>query len=191
METYDYVIVGAGSAGSVLANRLTADGSTSVCVLEAGGRDWHPYIHIPAGFIKTYHDPRVNWLYSMEPGPWTGGRRILAPRGGALQVDQGFFDLPHGLSYPGAVQRSRFLVTCLSGVHVDGAASAVKQRQSQGQRSDGPGVERGRYAAGAKPRVTDGAAQAQAWVALGLGAADIGAGSGDLAFGGEHIGSLR
>jgi choline dehydrogenase len=84
LDTYDYVIVGAGSAGSVLANRLTADGKTSVCVLEAGPRDWHPYIHIPAGFIKTYHDPRVNWLYSMEPGPWTGGRRILAPRGKTL-----------------------------------------------------------------------------------------------------------
>ncbi len=84
METYDYVIVGAGSAGSVLANRLTADGATSVCVLEAGPRDWHPYIHIPAGFIKTYHDGRVNWLYSMEPGAWTGGRRILAPRGKTL-----------------------------------------------------------------------------------------------------------
>jgi len=84
LQTYDYVIVGAGSAGSVLANRLTADGTTSVCVLEAGGRDWHPYIHIPAGFIKTYHDPRVNWLYSMEPGPWTGGRRIAAPRGKTL-----------------------------------------------------------------------------------------------------------
>ncbi|HEY7085598.1 MAG TPA: GMC family oxidoreductase N-terminal domain-containing protein [Hyphomicrobiaceae bacterium] len=84
METYDYVIVGAGSAGSVLANRLTADGKTTACVLEAGPSDWHPYIHIPAGFIKTYHDPRVNWLYSMEPGAWTGGRRILAPRGKTL-----------------------------------------------------------------------------------------------------------
>jgi choline dehydrogenase len=84
VDTYDYVIVGAGSAGSVLANRLTADGTTTVCVLEAGPRDWHPYIHIPAGFIKTYHDPRVNWLYSMEPSAWTGGRRILAPRGKTL-----------------------------------------------------------------------------------------------------------
>jgi choline dehydrogenase len=84
VETFDYVIVGAGSAGSVLANRLTADGKATVCLLEAGPRDWHPYIHIPAGFIKTYHDPRVNWLYSMEPGAWTGGRRILAPRGKTL-----------------------------------------------------------------------------------------------------------
>jgi choline dehydrogenase len=84
VQSYDYVIVGAGSAGSVLANRLTADGKARVCLLEAGPSDWHPYIHIPAGFIKTYHDPRVNWLYSMEPGAWTAGRRILAPRGKTL-----------------------------------------------------------------------------------------------------------
>jgi choline dehydrogenase-like flavoprotein len=84
METFDYVIVGAGSAGCVLANRLSEDGAASVLVLEAGPGDWHPYIHIPAGFIKTFHDPRVNWLYSMEPSEWTGGRRILAPRGKTL-----------------------------------------------------------------------------------------------------------
>jgi choline dehydrogenase len=80
----DYIIVGAGSAGSVLANRLSEDASTRVLVLEAGGRDWHPYIHVPAGFIKTFHDRRVNWLYTMEPSEWTGGRRILAPRGKTL-----------------------------------------------------------------------------------------------------------
>ncbi|HEV7819934.1 MAG TPA: lycopene cyclase family protein, partial [Burkholderiales bacterium] len=51
METFDYIIVGAGSAGCVLANRLSEDPKVSVCVLEAGPRDWHPYIHIPAGFI--------------------------------------------------------------------------------------------------------------------------------------------
>jgi len=84
MEEYDYVIIGAGSAGSVLANRLSADDATTVAVLEAGPSDWHPYIHIPAGFIKTFHDPRVNWLYDMEPSQWTGGRRILAPRGKTL-----------------------------------------------------------------------------------------------------------
>jgi choline dehydrogenase len=84
MRTFDYVIVGAGSAGSVLANRLTEDGTASVLVLEAGPSDWHPFIHIPAGFIKTFYDPRVNWLYSMEPGEWTGGRRIHAPRGKTL-----------------------------------------------------------------------------------------------------------
>src|SRR6185436_1546714 len=53
VDTYDYVIVGAGSAGSVLANRLSEDGTASILVLEAGPSDWHPYIHMPAGFIKT------------------------------------------------------------------------------------------------------------------------------------------
>jgi choline dehydrogenase len=84
VETFDYVIVGAGSAGSVLANRLSEDGTASVLVLEAGPSDWHPYIHLPAGFIKTFYNRRVNWLYSMEPSEWTGGRRILAPRGKTL-----------------------------------------------------------------------------------------------------------
>ena len=84
MDTFDYIIVGAGSAGSVLANRLSEDGTASVLVLEAGPSDWHPFIHMPAGFIKTYHNPRVNWLYTMEASEWTGGRRILAPRGKTL-----------------------------------------------------------------------------------------------------------
>jgi choline dehydrogenase len=84
LETFDYVIVGAGSAGSVLANRLSEDQGCRVAVLEAGPSDWHPYIHIPAGFIKTFYDKRVNWLYDMEPSEWTGGRRIFAPRGKTL-----------------------------------------------------------------------------------------------------------
>jgi choline dehydrogenase len=84
VDTFDYVIVGAGSAGSVLANRLTEDPGTSVAVLEAGPRDWHPFIHIPAGFIKTYHNRRINWCYEMEPSEWTGGRRVFAPRGKTL-----------------------------------------------------------------------------------------------------------
>jgi choline dehydrogenase len=83
-ESFDYVIVGAGSAGCILANRLTADGKHSVCLLEAGPTDWNPYIHIPAGFIKTLMDPKVNWLYESEPSHWTGGRRIGVPRGKTL-----------------------------------------------------------------------------------------------------------
>ena len=83
-ETFDFVIVGAGSAGSVLTNRLSEDPAVTVLVLEAGPSDWHPYIHVPAGFIKTFYSRRVNWLYQMEPSAWTGGRRILAPRGKTL-----------------------------------------------------------------------------------------------------------
>ena len=84
MDTFDYVIVGAGSAGCVLASKLSQDPSVSVCLLEAGPRDWHPFIHIPAGFIKTFYNSRVNWCYDMEPSEWTGGRRIFAPRGKTL-----------------------------------------------------------------------------------------------------------
>src|SRR5260370_27137699 len=79
MDTFDYVIVGAGSAGCVLANRLSEDAGTSICVLEAGPRDWHPYIHLPAGFIKTFHMRSINWAYQQEPGPWTGGRHNFPP----------------------------------------------------------------------------------------------------------------
>ena len=53
-------------------------------MLEAGPRDWHPYIHLPAGFIKTFHMKSVNWAYQQEPGPYTGGRSIYAPRGKTL-----------------------------------------------------------------------------------------------------------
>ena len=84
MDTFDYVIVGAGTAGCILANRLSEDAGVTVCVVEAGPRDWHPYIHIPAGFIKLFHQPGLNWLYTQEPSEWTGGRRILAPRGKTL-----------------------------------------------------------------------------------------------------------
>jgi choline dehydrogenase len=84
MDTFDYVIVGAGSAGCVLASRLSEDPSVTVCVLEAGPRDWHPYIHLPAGFIKTFYMKSINWGYQQEPGPYTNGRSIYAPRGKTL-----------------------------------------------------------------------------------------------------------
>lgn len=84
MDTFDYIIVGAGSAGCVLANRLSEDADVSVCLLEAGGSDWHPWIHIPAGFVKMFHMPSINWQYSMKASEWTGGREILAPRGKTL-----------------------------------------------------------------------------------------------------------
>ena len=80
-EQYDYVIVGAGTAGCVLANRLTACGKYKVCLLEAGPSDWNPMIHIPAGFMKTIANPSVNWLYQSEPCPGTNGRTIPMPRG--------------------------------------------------------------------------------------------------------------
>ena len=83
-ETFDYIIVGAGSAGCIVAERLSAGGQHSVCVLEAGPTDWNPFIHIPAGFMKTMVNPSINWLYQAEPSHWTGGRAIAVPRGKTL-----------------------------------------------------------------------------------------------------------
>jgi len=82
--TADYVIVGAGSAGCVLANRLSADPSVRVVLLEAGGRDWNPWIHIPVGYFKTMHDPAVDWCYRTEPDPGLNGRSLDWPRGKVL-----------------------------------------------------------------------------------------------------------
>jgi choline dehydrogenase len=109
MDTFDYVIVGAGTAGCILANRLSEDSGTSVCVLEAGPRDWHPYIHIPAGFIKLFHQPGLNWLYTQEPSEWTGGRRILAPRGktlgGSSSINGHIYNRGQRADYEGWSQR--------------------------------------------------------------------------------------
>ncbi len=82
--TYDYVIVGAGSAGCVLAERLSADPSKRVLLLEAGGSDWHPFIHMPAGLAKLATNRRINWNYTTEPEPHLGGRRLWWPRGKVL-----------------------------------------------------------------------------------------------------------
>ena len=82
--TYDYVIVGAGSAGCVLAERLSADPAKRVLLLEAGGRDWHPFIHMPAGIAKLATNTRLNWNYTTEPEPNLDGRRLWWPRGKVL-----------------------------------------------------------------------------------------------------------
>ncbi len=109
METFDYVIVGAGSAGSVLANRLSEDEKVTVCVLEAGPWDWHPFIHIPAGFMYTLVNPRVNWLYTSEASEWTGGRRIAAPRGktlgGSSSINGHIYNRGQRLDFDGWAQR--------------------------------------------------------------------------------------
>ncbi|RMF00926.1 MAG: choline dehydrogenase [Alphaproteobacteria bacterium] len=109
MESFDYVIVGAGSAGCVLANRLTEDGKSTVCVLEAGPPDWNPFIHIPAGFIKTFVNPRINWMYETEPTEWTGGRSILTPRGktlgGSSSINGHIYNRGQRMDFDGWAQR--------------------------------------------------------------------------------------
>jgi choline dehydrogenase-like flavoprotein len=83
-NTYDYVIVGAGSAGCVLANRLAARRDLRVLLLEAGGRDSSPFIHMPAGIARLAGNPRVDWSYYTEPEPNLLGRRLYWPRGRVL-----------------------------------------------------------------------------------------------------------
>jgi choline dehydrogenase len=79
--TFDYIIVGAGSAGCVLANRLTASGRHRVLLLEAGGPDSNIWIHIPLGYGKLFANPKVNWLYTTEPETELNNRRVIQPRG--------------------------------------------------------------------------------------------------------------
>lgn len=83
-ETYDYIIVGAGSSGCVLANRLSADPTKRVLLLEAGARDSNPWLHIPIGYFKTMHNPRFDWCYKTENDPGLNGRSLEWPRGKVL-----------------------------------------------------------------------------------------------------------
>ncbi|GAC1486329.1 MAG: hypothetical protein NVS2B11_12130 [Acetobacteraceae bacterium] len=83
-DSFDYVIIGAGAAGSVLANRLSETPGVTICVLEAGPPDRNPWIHIPAGFTKTLFDPSCTWQFKTEPTANTGGRPIATTQGRAL-----------------------------------------------------------------------------------------------------------
>lgn len=86
METleFDFIVIGAGSAGCVVANRLSADPGTRVLLLEAGGKDTSPWIHIPVGYFRTMHNPAVDWCLRTEPDPGLNGRRLEWPRGKVL-----------------------------------------------------------------------------------------------------------
>ena len=83
-ETFDYIIVGAGSAGCVLADRLSASGKHRVLLLEAGGTDMRFYVQMPLGYGKTFYDKSVNWMYRAEPDPGLNGQSDFYPRGKLL-----------------------------------------------------------------------------------------------------------
>ncbi|MBN9044334.1 MAG: GMC family oxidoreductase N-terminal domain-containing protein [Rhizobiales bacterium] len=83
-EMTDYIIVGAGSAGCIAANRISADPSVQVSLFEAGGKDSNPWIHIPVGYFRTMHNPHYDWCYTTEPDPGLNGRSLNWPRGKVL-----------------------------------------------------------------------------------------------------------
>ena len=84
MDTFDYIILGAGSAGCVLANRLSENPNNKVLLIEAGGKDTYPWIHIPVGYYKTMHNPKTDWCYKTEPDETMEGVSIPYPRGKTL-----------------------------------------------------------------------------------------------------------
>ena len=84
MENFDYIIIGAGSAGCVLANRLSENPKNKVLLLEAGGKDNYPWIHIPVGYYKTMHNPKVDWCFRTEKDETMNNRSIRYPRGKTL-----------------------------------------------------------------------------------------------------------
>ncbi|APX94560.1 choline dehydrogenase [Halomonas sp. 1513] len=83
-QTFDYIVVGAGTAGCLLANRLSADPANRVLLIEAGGRDNYHWIHIPVGYLYCIDNPRTDWLFRTEPDPGLNGRSLIYPRGKTL-----------------------------------------------------------------------------------------------------------
>ena len=110
MDSFDYIIVGAGTAGSLLANRLSANPDASVLLLEAGGKDDWIWIHIPVGYLYCIGNPRTDWCYKTEPEPGLNGRSILYARGrvlgGSSSINAMLYLRGQGRDYDGWAQHT-------------------------------------------------------------------------------------
>ncbi|MGH8707750.1 MAG: GMC family oxidoreductase, partial [Burkholderiales bacterium] len=130
-ERWDYVVVGAGTAGCVLANRLTEDGKHRVLLLEAGPRDTNPWIHVPLGYGKLFARTDVNWAYESEPEPNLNGRRIFTPRGKVLGGSSSI----NGLVYIRG-QREDFDGWGIAGWRYDDLLPYFRKSEDQGRGAD-------------------------------------------------------
>ena len=128
---YDYIIVGAGSAGCVLANRLSADSRISVLLIEAGPKDTNPWIHIPIGYGKLFTNKRLNWAYLSEPEPHLNKRKIFTPRGKVLGGSSSI----NGLVYVRG-QREDFDQWCVPGWSYDDLLPWFIRSENQSRGTD-------------------------------------------------------
>jgi predicted nucleic acid-binding Zn-ribbon protein len=140
--SFDYIVVGAGSAGCVLANRLTASGRHRVLLLEAGGHDRNIWIHIPLGYGKLFNNPKVNWLYTSEPEAELNNRRIIQPRGKVLGGSSSINGLLYIRGQSADFDHWRQLGN--SGWSFDDVAALFPSRR-------GPGTRRGHAARSGRP----------------------------------------
>jgi choline dehydrogenase len=128
MDTFDYIIIGAGTAGCVLADRLSADGKSKVLVLEAGGSDNKFWIKTPIGYGRTFADATVNWKYQAQPSPGLNGRGMYWPRGRVVGGSSSINALAYCRGMPADFEDWRAMGQC--GLGLAGRAALLRKNRA-------------------------------------------------------------